>query len=96
MTFHCERLRTVRLEAGGYIAIMLAARVKPVLERRAVRILLQGSRALQQHECVGIGRVHRIPPVRLKCVSERRREEMAALLKEQGSRVPVCLFLPPS
>jgi hypothetical protein len=28
----------------------------------------------------GIGKVHRIPPVKLKWVSERRREEMTALL----------------
>jgi hypothetical protein len=28
----------------------------------------------------GIGKVHRIPPVELKCVSEKRRKEMAALV----------------
>src|SRR5712692_3421164 len=35
----------------------------------------------------GIGRVHRIPPVGLKCLSEKRRQEMTALLGgEQGRR----------
>jgi hypothetical protein len=35
----------------------------------------------------GIALVHRIPPVGLKCVSEKRRREMTALLGgEQGSR----------
>ena len=35
----------------------------------------------------GIGRVHRIPPVGLKCLSEKRRREMTALLGgEQGGR----------
>jgi hypothetical protein len=28
----------------------------------------------------GIGRVHRIPPVELKCLSEKRRGEIAALV----------------
>src|SRR6266568_261989 len=38
----------------------------------------------------GIGKVHRIPPVGLKCVSEKRRREMTALLGgEQGRRRPV-------
>jgi len=37
----------------------------------------------------GIGRVHRIPPVGLKCLSPKRRKEMTALLGgEQGSRRP--------
>jgi hypothetical protein len=37
-------------------------------------------------EC-GTALVHRIPPVGLKCVSEKRRREMTALLGgEQGSR----------
>ncbi len=37
----------------------------------------------------GIALVHRIPPVGLKCVSERRRREMAALVGgDQGSRRP--------
>jgi hypothetical protein len=35
----------------------------------------------------GIGKVHRIPPVKLKCVSEKRVREMAALVGgDQGSR----------
>ena len=38
----------------------------------------------------GNGKVHRIPPVRLKCMSEKRRKEMAALLGgKQGSRQTV-------
>jgi hypothetical protein len=36
----------------------------------------------------GIALVHRIPPVGLKCLSERRRREMATLLggRDHGSR----------
>ena len=41
----------------------------------------------QPSDLHGIALVHRIPPVGLKCVSEKRRREMTALLGgEQGSR----------
>ena len=47
----------------------------------------QNTAACQTDFSYGTGKVHRIPPVGLKCVSEKRRREMTALLGgEQGRR----------
>ena len=59
-------------------------------ERQAVNITTKNStirRKMQKYLQDGTVRVHRIPPVGLKCLSDRRRREMTALVGgDQGRR----------